>query len=204
MENDGFGEVGEAEEGGGGVGSVLRLVGLWGRRGGGVGRCWRLRQNWQRWVPLPSSGGHCHQRGCAEQLVPTNHNMRQIEIIQKDLCDSHEHFGTLHPAVVAPNGDLEDAASVTLVEDELLLEKRVEGASRRRGLRLRQALLPRHQVHFHPRSWQQLGARLALETASANDLDLKVSPLVAQAQLDVPQDRGAEHLATNQLARAKA
>ena len=73
MENDGFGEVGEAEEGGGGVGSVLRLVGLWGRRGGGVGRCWRLRQNWQRWVPLPSSGGHCHQRGCAEQLVPTNH-----------------------------------------------------------------------------------------------------------------------------------
>ena len=58
--------------------------------------------------------------------------MRQIEIIQKDLCDSHEHFGTLHPSVVAPNGDLqvwsygekmrerrdlEDTASVALVED---------------------------------------------------------------------------------------
>ena len=53
-------------------------------------------------------------------------------------------------------------------------------------------------------TWQQLGARLALEPASTNDLDLKVSPFVAQAQLDVPQDRGAEHLAAYQLARAKA
>ena len=35
------------------------------------------------------------------------YNMRQIEIIQKDLCDSHEHFGTLHPPVVAPDGHLE-------------------------------------------------------------------------------------------------
>ena len=32
--------------------------------------------------------------------------MRQIEIIQKDLCDSHEHFGALHPSVVAPNRHL--------------------------------------------------------------------------------------------------
>ena len=53
-------------------------------------------------------------------------------------------------------------------------------------------------------TWQQLGARLALETSSTNDLDLKVSPLVAQAQLDVPQDGGAEHLAAYQLARAEA
>ena len=53
-------------------------------------------------------------------------------------------------------------------------------------------------------TWQQLGARLALETSSTNDLDLEVSPLVAQAQLDVPQYGGAERLAAYQLARAKA
>ena len=43
--------------------------------------------------------------------------MRQIEIIQKDLCDSHEHFGTLHPSIVAPNGDLQ---GLRIVEERLL------------------------------------------------------------------------------------
>ena len=58
--------VGEAE---GGVGSVLVLTVLW-RRGGWVGNRW---QNWQCWVPLSTPWGHRNQRGCAKQLVPTNH-----------------------------------------------------------------------------------------------------------------------------------
>ena len=48
---------------------------------------------------------------------------------------------------------LEDAASVALVEDELLLEQRVESSPSGRSLRLGQALLAGHEVHFHPRSW---------------------------------------------------
>ena len=47
---------------------------------------------------------------------------------------------------------LENAASVALVEDELLLEQRVESSSSGRSLRLGQALFAGHEVHFHPRS----------------------------------------------------
>ena len=39
--------------------------------------------------------------------------MRQIEIIQKDLCDSHEHFGALHPSVVAPNRHLASIGEIS-------------------------------------------------------------------------------------------
>ena len=47
---------------------------------------------------------------------------------------------------------LEYAASVALVEDELLLEQRVESSPSGRSLRLGQALLAGDEVHFHPRS----------------------------------------------------
>ena len=41
---------------------------------------------------------------------------------------------------------LQDAAAVSLVEDELLLEQRVQGAPRRGGLRLGQTFLTGHEV----------------------------------------------------------
>ena len=74
---------------------------------------------------------------------------------------------------------LEDAAAVSLVEDQLLLEQRVEGAPRRARLGLGQALLAADQVDLHPGRGQHLGAGLALggeESDGGITLLLCVSP----------------------------
>ena len=76
------------------------------------------------------------------------------------------------PAVVSPDGDLEDAAAVALVKEELLLEQRVQGPPRRRCLGLGEAALAAHQVHLHPGRRQHLGARLALQPAGADNLTI--------------------------------
>ena len=76
------------------------------------------------------------------------------------------------PAVVSPDGDLEDAAAVALVKEELLLEQRVQCPPRRRCLGLGEAALAAHQVHLHPGRRQHLGARLALQPAGADNLTI--------------------------------
>lgn len=53
-------------------------------------------------------------------------------------------------------------------------------------------------------TWQELGAGFALESPCPDDLHLKIAPLVTEAELDVPEHRGAEDLATHQLAGSQA
>ena len=99
---------------------------------------------------------------------------------------------------------LQDAAAVSLVEDELLLEQRVQGAPCRGGLRLGQTFLPADEINLHPGRRQDLGARLALEAAGSDDLNLEVSSLVDETELDVPEDGRAEDLPAHQLAGPEA
>ena len=47
-----------------------------------------------------------HQRRGSEQLVPSDHDVGQVEVVEHDLRDAHEHLLALHAAVVAPNGHL--------------------------------------------------------------------------------------------------
>ena len=111
---------------------------------------------------------------------------------------------------------LEDAAAVSLVEDQLLLEQRVEGAPRRARLGLGQALLAADQVDLHPGRGQHLGAGLALgeeesdggitivsvshlQPPRPDDLHLQVAALVHEAQLDVAEDGGAEDLGQSEV-----
>ena len=86
------------------------------------------------------------------------------------------------------------------MKDQLLLEERIQRPPSSRGFCLGQAFLPTDEVNFHPGRRQDLRARLALEAASSDDLDLQVAPLVHQAELDVPEDGGAEDLPAHQLA----
>ena len=112
---------------------------------------------------------------------------------------------------------LENAAAVSLVEDQLLLEQRVEGAPRRARLGLGQALLAADQVDLHPGRGQHLGAGLALggeesdggitllssvshlQPPRPDDLHLQVAALVHEAQLDVAEDGGAEDLGQSEV-----
>lgn len=50
---------------------------------------------------------------------------------------------------------LQNTSLIFLVEDELLLIKRVQGSSRRGGLGFGQASLPTYKVHLHPRGCEK-------------------------------------------------
>ena len=89
------------------------------------------------------------------------------------------------------------------MKDELLLEQRIERPPGRACLGLGQTLLAADQVDLDPGGGQDLGARLALKAACSDHLDLEVASLVHEAELDVPEDGGAEHLAAHQLAGAQ-
>ena len=78
------------------------------------------------------------------------------------LTVSSQFWRAARPGPGYSDTHLEHAAAVSLVEDQLLLEQRVEGAPRRARLRLGQALLAADQVDLHPGRGQHLGAGLAL------------------------------------------
>ena len=90
------------------------------------------------------------------------------------------------------------------MKDQLLLEKRIQRPAGSRGLRLGQTFLPADEINLHPGRRQDLRARLALEAAGSDDLDLQVASLVHQAELDVPEDGRAEDLPAHQLAGPQA
>lgn len=48
-----------------------------------------------------------HQRGRWEQLVPANDCAREVQLLQEDLCNSHEAF-VVHAAVVSPDYHLQE------------------------------------------------------------------------------------------------
>ena len=99
---------------------------------------------------------------------------------------------------------LEDAAPVSLMKNELLLEQRIERPPGRPGLGLGQALLAADQVDLDPGGGQDLGAGLALQAPGSDHLHLEVASLVHEAELDVTEDGGAEDLAAHQLPGAQA
>ena len=148
--------------------------------------------------------------------------MRQLQVVQQYLSHSHEHLRSFHTAVVAPyrylninssitttiiitwSGYLKDTATIPLMKDQLLLEKRIQRPAGSRGFRLGQTFLPADEINLHPGRRQDLGARLALEATGSDDLNLEVSSLVDQTELDVPEDGRAEDLPAHQLAGPEA
>ena len=85
-----------------------------------------------------------------------------------------------------------------------MLEKRIQRPPGSRGFSLGQTFLPTDEINFHPGRRQDLGARLALEAAGSDDLNLQVASLVHQTELDVPEDGRAEDLPAHQLAGPEA
>ena len=51
---------------------------------------------------LAAPRGDADQGGSAEEFVPTNHNVGQLQVVQQNLSHAHEHFRPFHTAVVAP------------------------------------------------------------------------------------------------------
>lgn len=52
------------------------------------------------------------QRGMVEELVPVDHSLRQVNVLEHYLGDAHEHF-SFHAAVVAPHCHLEVKSNST-------------------------------------------------------------------------------------------
>lgn len=52
------------------------------------------------------------QRGMVEELVPVDHSLRQVNVLEHNLSDAHEHF-SFHAAVVAPHCHLEVKSNST-------------------------------------------------------------------------------------------
>lgn len=47
-----------------------------------------------------------HQRGGAEELVPSDDDVGEVQVVQHDLRQAHEHLTALHAPVVAPHRHL--------------------------------------------------------------------------------------------------
>ena len=99
---------------------------------------------------------------------------------------------------------LKDTATVPLMKDELLLEERIQSTASSGGFSLGQALLATDQVDLDPGGGQDLRTWLALQSTCSDHLHLQVPSLVHQAELDVPEDGGAEDLSPHQLAGPEA
>lgn len=41
-----------------------------------------------------------------KQLVPSEHHLTEVQLIQYDLCNTHEHFFPFYPTVIAPHRHL--------------------------------------------------------------------------------------------------
>ena len=91
-----------------------------------------------------------HQGIGREQLVPVESLSAgdQTEFLEIDLTHAHEHF-PIELAVVAPDADLQDIVSVVLLEDESLLDERIECATRRSCSLLFDAGLAFEKIDFH-------------------------------------------------------
>ena len=78
----------------------------------------------QRFAPSPQDGlSGCllattrrdtDQGGCSEEFVPTNHNVRQLQVVQQYLSHTHEHFRPFHTPVVAPYGHLNSNSAFSI------------------------------------------------------------------------------------------
>ena len=47
--------------------------------------------------------------------VPANHDVGEVEVVEEDLGHAHEHLGALHPAVVAPDGHLQQHSTAQYI-----------------------------------------------------------------------------------------
>ena len=153
----------------------------------------------------------------------TDYDVTQVQVVDHDLCDSHEDFFALHPPIVTcnyhaliktclenrhlqltPNCDLNNTAAISFMKHELLLKERIESSSSGGSLCLGEALLPADQVDLDPGGGQHLAPSLALQATSPDHFDLEVASLITHAELDVAKDRRTQHLASYQLAGTEA
>lgn len=63
---------------------------------------WRLRRQ-----PCEWSECRVHQRGCWKQFVPANHRAWEIQLLQQNLCYTHETF-MVQASIVAPHNHLHE------------------------------------------------------------------------------------------------
>ena len=47
--------------------------------------------------------------------VPADHDVGEVEVVEEDLGHAHEHLGALHPAVVAPDGHLQQHSTAQYI-----------------------------------------------------------------------------------------
>ena len=153
----------------------------------------------------------------------TDYDVTQVQVVDHDLCNSHEDFFALYPPIVTwnyhaliktclenrhiqltPNCDLNNTAAISFMKHELLLKERIESSSSGGSLCLGEALLPADQVDLDPGGGQHLAPSLALQATSPDHFDLEVASLITHAELDVAKDRRTQHLASYQLAGTEA